>query len=127
MLICLMTCVYRHICVLLSHLMQAGQTALHKASSRGYLEIVTTLLKYGASVDLKDKVRLLFVHDQYCVDKNGVSGLDNLFCRMIWSPLYTYIILSLRCTSLCCHTIWELCVFMRILSDVFGLIDFCIG
>ena len=78
-----MACHYRHliICVALSHLMQSGQTALHKACYSGQVEIVKTLTQAGASIDQKNLVRLLYVHDQCCVRQNGVSGLDRWFCR----------------------------------------------
>jgi ankyrin repeat protein len=37
-------------------LLQLGRTALIKASATGYLDIVRTLLKYGAEVKEKDNV-----------------------------------------------------------------------
>ena len=64
-----MACYYKHliICVALSHPMQYGQTALHKACYGGHMEIVKMLIQAGASIDEKDIVRLLSVHDQCCV------------------------------------------------------------
>ncbi len=38
-------------------LFQLGRTALIKASATGYLDIVRTLLKYGADVKAQDNVR----------------------------------------------------------------------
>ena len=72
-----MACDYRHlnICVALSHLMQDGETALHWACENGHVEVATALLKQGASIDEKDKVRLLHVNI-VSVAENGVSGLD---------------------------------------------------
>jgi ankyrin repeat protein len=35
---------------------QSGKTALHWASSKGYLEIAKELVKYGAELDLQDEV-----------------------------------------------------------------------
>ena len=39
--------------------MQYGQTALHVASEKGFVEIVETLLENTASIDKEDKVRPL--------------------------------------------------------------------
>ena len=77
-----MACHYGHliICVALSHLMQDEETALHKACKNDDVEIAATLLKHGATIDKKDKVRLLCVHGQHGVTQNGVSGLDTWFC-----------------------------------------------
>ena len=62
--------------------MQNGLTALHLACGEGQVETVTVLLKNGASIAEKDKVRLLYVHDQCCVRQiNGVFGLNRWFCR----------------------------------------------
>ena len=36
--------------------MQNGETALHKASLKGHIDIVQLLVKYGAAVDIRDKV-----------------------------------------------------------------------
>ena len=58
-------CVHSHICGL-SQLMQddRGETALFAASQEGHLETATLLLKSGALVNYKSKVRPLYVHGQ---------------------------------------------------------------
>ena len=53
------------ICVELSHLMQYQRTALHMACERGHVEAAATLLKHGANVDKRNRVRLLCVHGQH--------------------------------------------------------------
>ena len=45
--------------------MQLQRTALHKACESDRVEVAATLLKHGANVDKKDKVRLLCVHGQH--------------------------------------------------------------
>ena len=52
--------------------------------------VAATLLKHGANVDKKDKVRLLCVQGQHGVTQNGVSGLDTWFCTR-----------DLHCTTYC--------------------------
>ena len=66
-----MTCHCRRliICLALSYLIQGGQTALHMACYEGHVGTVTELLKGGAKIDLKDNVRLLYVHVQSYIDK----------------------------------------------------------
>ena len=61
--------------------MQDGWTALHKVCGDGKVEVARTLIENGASIDLKNDVRLLYVMNACCVRRNGVSGLDRLFCR----------------------------------------------
>ena len=46
-----------------SHHVQLKQTPLHYACSRD-VDIARLLIESGASIDLKDNVRLLYVHDQ---------------------------------------------------------------
>ena len=36
--------------------LQDGETALHKAALRGHVEVVQQLMKYGAAVDIRNKV-----------------------------------------------------------------------
>ena len=72
-----LACHKRHLifCVALSHHMQRnGVAALLEASKKGNVEIVRTLIKNGASVDVKDKVRQLYAHVQCCVHRNRVSS-----------------------------------------------------
>ena len=45
--------------------MQGYQTALHKACESGHVEVAAVLLRHGANVDKKDKVRLLCDHGQH--------------------------------------------------------------
>ena len=47
--------------------MQLNQTVLHKACANGDVGLVRTLIEFGASVDLKGKVRLFRVHDRCIV------------------------------------------------------------
>ena len=42
-----------------------GQTALMGAVYNRHLDVSTLLLEHGAVVNYKDKVRLLYVHDQH--------------------------------------------------------------
>ena len=37
-------------------MLQSGETALHKASREGHVEVVKTLVDHGAAVDVRDKV-----------------------------------------------------------------------
>ena len=37
--------------------MQYGSTALHRAASKGHMEVVTALLAAGADINLQSKVR----------------------------------------------------------------------
>ena len=37
-------------------MLQYGDTALHKAAKGGHVEAVKMLLKYGAAVDIRNKV-----------------------------------------------------------------------
>ena len=37
-------------------MLQSGETALHQAAWGGYVEVVKILVKYGAVVDIRDKV-----------------------------------------------------------------------
>ena len=41
-------------------MLQNGETALHKAALKGHVEIVQLLVKYGAVVDIGDKVTNAF-------------------------------------------------------------------
>ena len=37
-------------------MLQDGETALHRAALRGHVEVVKMLVKYGAAVDIRNKV-----------------------------------------------------------------------
>ena len=37
-------------------MLQDGETALHWAALRGHVEVVKMLVKYGAAVDIRNKV-----------------------------------------------------------------------
>ena len=37
-------------------MLQYGETALHKAALKGHVEVVELLVKYGAAVDIRNKV-----------------------------------------------------------------------
>ena len=37
-------------------MLQYGETALQKAAVRGHMEVVKILVKYGAAVDIRNKV-----------------------------------------------------------------------
>ena len=37
-------------------MLQSGETALHKTAEGGCVEVVKMLVKYGAAVDIRDKV-----------------------------------------------------------------------
>ena len=37
-------------------MLQNGETALHLAAMKGRVEVVKMLVKYGAAVDIRDKV-----------------------------------------------------------------------
>ena len=50
------------VCVALSLHLQMGDTALHLACTRGYIDIARVLILKGASIDQIDEVRLHFVH-----------------------------------------------------------------
>ena len=45
--------------------MQIEQTALHKACSKGHIDLARVLTENGASVQQKDMVRMLYIHDYY--------------------------------------------------------------
>ena len=40
-------------------MLQYGDTALHKAASRGHLEIIKLLIDYHAAVDVTNKVYMI--------------------------------------------------------------------
>ena len=61
-------------------MLQDGETALHKATKEGHVEVVKMLVKYGAAVDTRNKVGLTISckdktphHEEYqalyCVDR----------------------------------------------------------
>ena len=63
------------ICIALSQLMQRRGTALHAACKHGHVEVASLLLHHGAVLDIKDKVRLLYV------------SMVNMMCHRIVSVI----------------------------------------
>ena len=65
-----MVCHYTNIIMFcLSNYMQLGKTALHKACEGARVDVVRILMRNGASIDQKDRVRLSYVCD-HCVREN---------------------------------------------------------
>jgi ankyrin repeat protein len=47
-------------------MLQWGDTALHWAAARGYVEVINLLVKHGAAVDIRNKVEPCNI---YCIDR----------------------------------------------------------
>ena len=46
--------------IITSSFVQNEQTALHKAASKGFEEVVKILIEHGSNVNLQDRVLILF-------------------------------------------------------------------
>ena len=47
--------------MLLVNMLQYSSTALHKAASKGYQEVVEVLVNHGANIQLQDKVGVVSI------------------------------------------------------------------